>query len=330
MKMGYDSANGYVGIARQTVKGTGVAPSTFVRFLTAASQPVNEVQEFREGGNDRTGAKMEKVGMIFALMLEAYARADLAGLLFCMALGADAISGAGPYDHVITPGALDWWTVEMQKVGGLTPNEIVDRLEDSKLSSLVFSGVAGDMLRLSIEGQGLIVDSSNAAASDTYGTEAIMKFLEGTYTMFGGVTTEITAFTLSLANNLEAVQTNALTYQQAVELALDVNLDFTLKVTQDDEFRKVYYGASDGTAASEDLEKSAIDITINNGLLTTAEREIKVAIPELSYQIANLTDLNADAEVVYLECSGKATKLAGQELITVTVKNNDAAAYDGA
>ncbi len=328
--MGFDSSNGYLGIGRQTVKGTGVAPTTFTRFTTVDTNPENEVAEFREGGFGRTGSFVEKVGQIYTGTFEQNVRADIAGLLLTMTLGADAISGSGPYDHVITPAALQWWTIERMIIGADTPNEIVDRFEDCKINTLTFSGSAGDLLTMSAEFQGLIVDSSNAAQTPSYSTDGLLKFLHGTFTVFGGASTEITDFTLTITNNLEAIQTNAITYQQLVELNLDVGLDFTIKTTQEDEYRKVYYGASDGTIASDSMEASQVVLTFNNGLATTEEREIIITIAELSYTAMPLTNLNADNEVIFGAATGIATNDGSNPLIQADVKNNDAAAYDGA
>jgi hypothetical protein len=327
--MGFDSANGYFGISRQVVKGTGVAPSFFARFRTVDFNPENETQEFREGGSDRTGANIKKVGMVFNGTLEANLRADLAGRLFTMALGSDVVSGVGPYLHTITPAALMWWTLERMILGALTPAEIVDRIIDCKLNTLSMTGNAGDMVQASAEFMGLNVDSSVAAASPSYSTEDLLKFLHGTFNVLGGASDEVTSFTLTINNNIEAIQTNKLTYQQLVELNLDVSLDLTIKATSVAEYRKAYYGGAAGTAPNEALEESQVVLTFNNGLVGANEREVQVTIPLLAYTAIPLTNLNADAEVVYYEATGVAKKASGSPLITVEVTSGDAAAYDG-
>lgn len=327
--MGFDSANGYIGIGRQASKGTGVAPTDFLRFMTVDANPENETQDFREGGFGRQGMFVEKVGQIYVGTIEGNLRADMAGQLLTMVLGADAVSGVGPYLHTITPGALQWWSIERMILGALTPNEIVDRFVDSKINTLTITGTAGELLTVSAEFQGLSVDSSQAAQTPTYSTEQILKFLHGTFSLFGGSTDEITTFTLTITNNLEAIQTRNLTYQQLVELNLDVSLDFTIKTTQADEYRKVYYGGAAGDAGDEAVERSEAVLTFNNGLAGADEREVKLTIHELSYTAAPITNLNADAEVVYYEASGLATNDGTNPLVTAEVLNNDANAYDG-
>ena len=60
------------------------------------------------------------------------------------------------------------------------------------------------------------------------------------------------------------------------------------------------------------------------------EREIKFTIHELVYTVSDLTDLNAEAETMYLDCAGIAHKTAANPLITAEILSNDSAAYDGA
>jgi len=327
--MGYISSQGYVGVALQSEKGTEEAPATFVRFLTADDTPISDNKTFREGGHDRDGAGITRVGMQFPFSFDCYARPGIAGLLFTMLLGADAKTGETvPYLHTITPYTLGWWTVEMRKLAQADTDDLVNRLIDSKLSTLTFTGSAGEPLKIAVSGQALDLDSSNAAAEESYTAEDFLKFLHGTFTVFGAATVEITDFTLTIENNNEPIQTGALTYQQLVEKDFDVSLDFTLKCTVDDEFRKVYLGGASGTAALENMEASAVTFEFNNGLADTAERSINFTIPSFVYSAAPLTNLNAESEVMYYACTGIAQKVVDTPLITVTVENADADQYD--
>lgn len=327
--MGTRSSAGYIGWAKQASKGTGVAPSFFGRFLTVSPNPENEIEDFREGGSGIQGRYAEKVGMIFPFSASFNMRSNLAGWLLTMILGADSVSGTGPYDHAITVlDPMNWHSIEAQILGDLTPNELVNRFIDAKMNTLVVAGAAGGFATMAPEWQALDLDSSGAAATPSYLTDDILKFLHGTFNVFGGATVEMTEFTLTITRNLEATQTNSLTYQQLEGLGLDIGLDFTLKVTQDDEFRKVYFGGASGTEPDEALEASQVTLTFNNGAAGADEREVVITIPELSYLAAPITDLNADPEVNFYACSGIATKAAGSDLISADVKSNDSAEYD--
>lgn len=324
--MGFAANDGYVSFGRQSAKGTGVAPSKFGRFITAVGNPTNEIKEFREGGFEKEGAFAEKVGMIFPFSVNLYARPDIIGLLATMILGSDTVSGAGPYDHLIVPkvGQLDWWSVEFQRVN----DTLVERLVDCKPTSLVLTGSAGEFIEATVEGQGLNDDASVSAATPSYEADKMFKFLQGAFTIFGGANLEITEFTLTVTMDTEFIQAAGLVYQQAVDKFVDVTLDMTLKCTQDDEYRRIYFGGASGNAPDEALEASQVVLVFNNGLAAAAERELSITIPEFSYFAADLTGLSAEGDVYYYALSGKATYDGTGPLVQFDVKNNESSEYD--
>jgi len=323
--MGFISFDGYFGMARQSTKGTGVAPTTFVRYQTAKIIEENIIKEFREGGYDREGFFMEKVGYNVSAELESFLRADLAGLLFTMVLGSDVVSGSStPYTHTITPSDLQWWSIETSELG----DTLVRRLIDCKGSQLEISGKAEDFITIKLIALGLNVDASVSAATASYGSESIFKFSQGSFTTMGGVNEEINEFSLKLNNNVDLYRTG-LTARQLKEKGLDVELSFSFKTTQDDEYRKVYYGGASGTSPSETMENGQVVLTFNNGLSGEDEREVKITIPEVRYSALEMGGLSADGDLVTYAATAKATKNGSNHLITVEVKNAEANAYDG-
>lgn len=323
--MGYISFDGYFGIARQSAKGTGVAPANFVRYQTAKIIEENIVKEFREGGYDRQGFFMEKVGFNVSAELEAFLRADLAGLLFTMVLGSDVVSGTGPYTHTITPSDLQWWSVETAELG----DTLVRRLVDCKASEFEVSGKSEDFITAKLTAMGLTTDASVSAATESYGTEGIFKFSHGTFTTMGGANEEISEFSVKFSNNLELYRASGLTARQLQEKGLDVELTFTFKTTQDDEYRKVYYGGASGTSPSDTMEAGQVVFTFNNGLSGADERELKITIPEVRYSALEMGGLSAEGEFVTYAATAKAVKTGSSDLVTVEVKNAESNAYDG-
>ena len=92
--MGYLSNDGYLGIARQTAKGSPLAPQKFANFISGSPNVENEMKQFKEGGFGRQGSFVKKVGMRMSPSLLVNMRPDIAGLLFTMMLGADAVASA--------------------------------------------------------------------------------------------------------------------------------------------------------------------------------------------------------------------------------------------
>lgn len=325
--MGFLTNDGYIGIGRQTAKGATAVPTWFLRYLTGTYNPENVWKEQHEGGFSRYGRIAEKVGMNFSGGFTLNSRADLAGLLFTMVLGSDVKTGVSvPYLHTITPADLIWWSFEFERLNNL----VRERVIDCKLNTLTFKGSAGEPLTLEVEFMGLNEDGAVTGATEVYGTEKYLKFLNGVFTILGETVDEIEDFTLTITNNLEAIQTRMLNPQQLVEKNLDIGLDFTIKATLNEQFRKIYYGGTLGTVPSVIAEKSQVIFTFNNGLATTLEREIKVTIAELTFQAMPLTGLNAEGEVYRYAGTGIATNNGTDPLIQVEVKNAEVTAYDGA
>lgn len=116
--MGFLTSDGYVGIGRQTGKGTPIAPQKFAQFITGNPNVENETKQFREGGFGRQGVFVKKVGMRASPALMINMRPDMAGLLLTMALGSDVLATATAEITTITceadaSGSLNnkYWTL---------------------------------------------------------------------------------------------------------------------------------------------------------------------------------------------------------------------------
>lgn len=324
--MGYMSFDGYFGLGRQASQGSGVQPSFFVRYQTAKINEENLIKEFQEGGFGRQGHFVEKVGHNVGAELEAFLRGDLAGWLFTMALGSDTVSGtSAPYTHTITPSNLQWWSIEVAEIN----NTLVRRIIDAKANSLEISGKAEELISIKLEAMGLDLDASVSAATESYNDEGVFKFVHGSFTTMGGANEEINEFSVSINNNLELYRASGLTARQLLEKQLTCELSFTFKTTQDDEYRRVYYGGASGTQPSEVMEGGQVILTFNNGLTGADEREVKITFPYVKYSTLELTGLNADGEFLMYSASAIPVKTSGNHLITVEIKNAEANAYDG-
>ena len=238
------------------------------------------------------------------------------------------VQGVDGWLHTITPiNSLQWWSIEFGRIN----MTLLERVEDAKIQSLVISGSAGDLIQMVIEAIGLNVDASAGISTPSpisFETDEVLQFLGGTFTIFGSTSAEVRSFTLTITNNLDPIQTNALTYQQLMEGDLDVVLDMTVKVTTDDEYRKVHYGGSAGSAPSSDVEESQVILFFTNGLLGENNREITITITRLAYLSMPLTELNADSTAYEYAISGIAKKHSTNNLIDVTVLNEQPIEYD--
>lgn len=91
----YARNDGYIGLARQSAKGTGVAPTHFLKWSGAASMtPQQDFQRLNEGGDSQypgiTIKQLHKPDGSFSL----FARPKAAALLFGLLLGKQVSTGA--------------------------------------------------------------------------------------------------------------------------------------------------------------------------------------------------------------------------------------------
>lgn len=319
------SYNGYVGIAKQSAKGTAVAPSTFVRFLSAVkADPELDISVFPEGGGGFTDITAQKQFHKHDGGFELYARPSVAAKLFAFALGADTVVGtAAPYTHTIIPARpLPYLTIER----GMKTNLITDRIQDCMINGLKLEGEAGKPLKLSLDFLGIQAALQGTGASDTYETDSFFTFMSGAFTLLGtGAFTRITKFGLGLSNNVDGgIQTVEVHREALQALLLGLTLDFEVVYdSADTNYADIFYGG--GTSVVDTVKTGAVTLDFTYGA-GAALRELKVEIPLLNYKAIGTPAPAATPATLRQAVAGVATKGAG-ELITVTSKNADAAAY---
>lgn len=320
--MAYGTYDAYLGVGKQSAKGTAVAPSTFIRYREKNINPTIEAEFYPEGG----GGRKEKFGCktyhkhdgSFSFL----ARPAASGLLLHALLGADAVTGSGPYAHALTPAdTLPWLTIETGEVK--SSNLILERIQDCVVDSARISGRAGRPVEITLDFLGTQASIQSSAPSITYEADNPYVFYQGTFTINSSANTFITEFDIEIKNNVGDVQTVNVYRDDMLPLKLEVDVSFTLKLTNATLYKSVYYGG--GTSVSDTLYEGDFTVDINYGSGGGA-RGLKIEIPKLIYTATELPR-GADPEIVYLSCHGHAIEGASQ-LITITVKNNVSTDYD--
>ena len=158
---------GYIGIAKQTAKGTPAASSDyFFKYLEANFPPEMDTTPFREGGDD------EQIGTVVKnLHKEKFTIKFLGrplGLAYAWAwmLGADAVTGTGdPYTHVITrlTDSRPWLTIYRKLDTG-----VVVRYTDCKIETITCEAEAGKEWNITIEGNALTSKVLTAEETPSY------------------------------------------------------------------------------------------------------------------------------------------------------------------
>lgn len=323
----------YLGFARQTVKGTGVAPNYFAAFvdsITFGQDP--HIRPIREAGGGQTIARQVKDFVSTGIVLATPARPDIAGALFAYLLGtAGAPSGAGPYTHTITwdPGAV-WLTLERSLA-----DDVIERAVDGMILELVASFTKRDsgpevMLAATVDALSQVFRTS--ATAESYETDAPFSRHHCTWTINGDANTNVESciFTFSIAAD-QAMLADALQRAGLVKLHLEVGIELVQLFQSTAEgalYREVHYGADDGLTQVPEVFRGAITVNANNGAAAGANRQLTIAIPQVDWGESVLTEPNpGGTEAVRLTTRGVMVANPGGEPVTVTAINDRETGY---
>jgi len=321
------STEGYLGFGKQNAQGTAVTPTE--RIYLSGAESIEATQEF-ENYWEQTGERFPS----FTLKkfhkhdggFPAFLRPDIGGYLTAMFVGADNKSGTTvPYTHILTVAdSVPWMSIERQV--GDTDNGIIERIADCKFNNLTISAEAGVPVVMEMEFLGTQASIETTASTASYDTQKPFTFNHGTFTLDGGTTTEITAFSLSMSNNLSGdIFSSEITREDILELGFSVDVSFTLKFVDTDWYKKIYYGGTAGTAVQDELYSGDFDVDLTYGSGTDA-RGYKIELEKV-YFTTGAVHLTSEAEPIYQDCEGYMVKPDSGTAITITVKNTDDSEY---
>ena len=214
------SSDGYIGVAKQTVKGTAVAPNKFTRASGADGFDfAQDFVELKSLNADQEIDAIIKTGQNIDGVIPFYVRPDFGAAMCAYALGADSVVTGTVHTHTITRAdVLPYITVERCILSA-------ERAEDCKINQLVIAGEAGQPLTMEVGFFG--IDSNIVSTTTTsYETDIPFKFFEGEYTVDGDAITTITSFSITINRNIEKVKTTSYKYNDMVEtnFTVDVNI----------------------------------------------------------------------------------------------------------
>jgi len=314
---------GYIGLAKQTAKGTAVAPDKFIKWTGETGMtPAQSYTQHWEGGMGLDPGVALKESQVYDMSFNCFARPDIAAFLFAMLLGVDTVSGAAdPYTHTITPHAstIPWLTVE-RYVEGLS---LVERIKDCRIQQIEISGEATRPVTMAVQIRGIEGSIEVSPGTATYEASMPFVFFNGIYTVDGAETALIRDFRLTLANELgEDIFTTGVTRADIPLLARRVTGQFTLLLDDAAHYENVFYGG--GTSVANTLKEGSIDIDLSY-TESSANRQLKITVPEV-YHVNAPVELNAEPGILAVQCSIEAKKGSG-DLVTVVAQNATATSY---
>jgi uncharacterized protein YndB with AHSA1/START domain len=326
----------YLGIGKQSSKGTGVTPTVFVPFTTESFDHGQDGSDVREGGLGpfvtRTVKEKHDPSGSFGLALRPKTFAQLAAWF----LGADAIATvSGLTEHTATPlQAVTWLTLE-EATG--PSGDIIDRMVDVCLKSLTIKGEGAGEPIATVEWFGLTPGWQATAQTATFETGlsgvspgAPYRQHETTYTVDGNAAANVSEYEISLKWNFdEDIRLSKVVRGHAVKL----NMEGTVKVKQlldgataVQEYRKMMYGTTSGTAPTNYFFAGGFNVAYDNGLTSTNKRTLELSTPHVEWKKPKRTDLNPEGETFYIEREGTICKGTNPfaEIVSLT---SDVAAY---
>lgn len=250
--MGFSSQPGQLGFGIQTVRGTSVAATRFMRLRSGSLGgnrdlliPDPEIGGGRETQNAYLGP------IFFSGDLDFYPRMQSFALLAYGGLGAKASTNvAGPPiigTHVITPAnTLPWLTIEERLSTGLSSFKYTD----AKVNTLHLEAEANGYLMGTV---GLLALTQlagfTAQATPPFDTTPMMVGNEAVVNL-NGSSFCVKSFSLDINNNIEdddfCMGTQGL--HDAVEKQLEVKMAFTYRPEDDALWRAAMYGSPTATS----------------------------------------------------------------------------------
>ena len=327
----------YLGFGKQSVKGTGVVPTVFVPYQGSVDlSDGQDGDEIRQAGTgpfvNRTMKTKHDPSGGFGMAARPRTLAQLAAWF----LGADASVAAGSlWDHTATPAESTPWLTGEQAAG--VSGDIIERFTDLVLKSMSLSTEGNGDLMAQFGWMALTPGWQTTAATAAYETGVSgstpggpYRATEATFTLDGAAVSNVQSWSVDLEWKFdEDIRLARVTRADALklELAGTVKVKQLLTSAEVNEYRKIVYGSTTGTAAAKNFfQAGSWAVAFDNGLATTNQRTLSITCPAIDWKTAPYTALNPDGETMYLEREGVIKKDAGA-FVTIVSKTADAAAY---
>ncbi len=325
-----NSSIGYLGIAKQAVKGTAVTPARFLKCTDVdfkpAHKPIDGKPEVSPNARSKTflhAGPLHYTGSIKADLV----RPETLPLLLVGAGLSDAKTGAGPeYTHTLTPvDALPWLTFEDS-----IDATLIRQYVDSVVDKFTLKVAAGECLSLAASILA-IKENTITATAVTEETGPVLTFDEATITFDGAATLPFSMVQFDFDNKCSSDE-----YKLGSRLLSDItpkrrDLAFSGEVKMSDTtlYKKINYGGSGVSTVGADMyECTNTSILLTSGTLIgggAVYYSVEIQIPRMV-----LTEMNppqGDDKPVWVTIKGEPLKNTTDPICTIIVKNSISAAY---
>lgn len=320
---GISSAIGYIGAAKQTIKGTAIANPANKWPLAArpSLRPVKTRQRYTATDTGRDLGPAYTSQMLVQGDFQVYCEPQSIASLLYYALGANADSGTTPnYTHTLTPANDLPWVTFFRMVGAV----VFEQFIDCKVTSLRIEGSAGNALLVTISVIGI---QSTFSAADFTGTiiqPSGYLYPEGFGTLkLDTVAQPIQDFALEINNNLSPFQADNYTLQDVDPGKREITLSFTMRLTgaiAAPDYRAFFYGSDVGTVLSPVVAMHAFDFTFTRVAVNTL---LQILAPQVEYASVPI-DADPGGAPIEVAVSGTVERPAGGTILTAIAKDQNA------
>lgn len=330
----YSRRNAAVAFGKQGSEGVAqTTPKFQIPMESGFAGPERSVENlpWTNDSQDMVGAYVSRNAGAFSFTLPVLPVSSV-GLLEAV-LGSRNTSGSGPYTHALTPSdTLPFETIFYKQPGGN-----YWQLTDAKVGNAELGWSPGSPLSLSIDGSAKTVARSGSTWTTptlTEGVDPFFTFVGATVKIDAAATPAATtvhnvgAGSISIARNLDPIQTDAITDQFVVEGNREISISLSDVVLEDNDFiNAVYTGTTSGTALSGSVIYGSASFTFLDSQGTSAAtRSLVIALPNVHWTIDQIPEGSGGGQTATYSVTGRAYKPSSGASITATVINGSSAA----
>lgn len=325
--MPIQSITALTGVAKQSAKGTLATNPTFAHGLTGGSpisvEPSQSPLDVTAGKRAAYNVVRETVKNGATVQAPAYMKS--LGLWLLGAMGADTVTGTGPYVHTYSTNDLPYLSVFAKGI-----STTIEAIRDCKVDELSLKWSNSKPVDLSVKLAGTVFSypATFTPTTDETGSESFLIPVGGSFQIdvIGSTlaSARVVGGELTIKNNVSAIDPSAsIEADDVMEGVQEHSLKLTIIPEDLAEFRKTVTGSAAGTSSSAVVPTGSVSLTFkeNNGtgqLLVTGS---KVAF------LTSFPDADPKGGAIQIELAGIAVMPAGGTAPLVYALTNAQASY---
>ncbi len=322
---------GAIWVAKQTAKGSPAATAikkartvsgNFGIDVDTGSEPYADGARFNSSSdylNSVTGSGSAGIqGQSGVLAYLAY-----------LMLGAETVTGVGPYTHVAVPAASSFWTTWWKTVGSTVVQR--QRHNDCRITSLVLEGSTGQKV-LRATPTIISLDPGEVVASDPVkpddDTEPLLYTeAEASFTVNGVVIRGHSAFTITITDELTPYYADSVNAQEVVSGRGRIDLSSTILVDAAGlaEYNRIVYGTTTPTTGAKPAKVVPALGTYEFTMTRGATELFKVKFFGARFNAPEAPAIDPAGGAPEMTLAGGGRLVGANPMIELTTKNADAA-----